>query len=69
MKLTELKPIVEREPFRPFSLRLSNGAVYAFNEPRDLGVPRVLSDTLFYFGGQHWALIDIENIVEIFEQP
>jgi hypothetical protein len=67
MKTVELKKIVEREPFRPFSVRLSNGARYSFNERRDLGAPRKLSHTLVYFGETDFALIDIENIVEIFE--
>jgi hypothetical protein len=65
MKLTELTPILQRQPFRPFSIRLSNGESYTFIEPRDLGAPRKITDTLFYFGGDHWVLIDIENIVEI----
>ena len=71
MKLTELQPIVERDPFRPFAIRLSNGATYAFLERRNLGVPAEIIDTLFYFGKipgspRGWALIDVENIVEVF---
>jgi hypothetical protein len=65
MKLTELQPIVERQPFRPFTLRLSNGHTYTFVEARDLGAPRKITDTLFYFGSDHWVLIDVEHIVEI----
>ncbi len=68
MKLTELKPILERDPFRPFGLRLSNGVKYEFVERRDLGIPRKVTDTLFYFGEAGWALIDIENIVEVFQK-
>lgn len=66
MKLTELLPVVQREPFRPFGLRLSNGESYAFIEPRNLGAPRNVTDTLFYFGESGWVLIDVENIVEVF---
>jgi hypothetical protein len=68
MKLTELKPILERDPFRPFGLRLFNGVKYEFVERRDLGIPRKVTDTLFYFGEAGWALIDIENIVEVFQK-
>jgi hypothetical protein len=67
MKTPELKKLVEREPFRPFSIRLTNGALYKFEDRRDLGAPRKLSHTLFYFGETDFALIDIDNIVEIFE--
>jgi hypothetical protein len=66
MKVEEIKLLVEREPFRPFRIRLSNGATYSFNERRDVGAPRKLSHTLVYFGETELALIDIENIVEIF---
>jgi hypothetical protein len=65
MKLTELTQVLEREPFRPFTLRLSNGATYAFLEPRNLGAPKEITDTLFYFGSNYWVLIDVENITEI----
>jgi hypothetical protein len=71
MKLTELEPILKHEPFRPFGIRLSNGATYAFLERWNLGVPAKVIDTLFYFGEipgttRGWALIDVENIVEVF---
>jgi len=71
MKLTELQPILERQPFRPFGLRLSNGATYTFLDRRDLGMPKKFIDTLFYFGPntgdvRGWVLIDVENIVEVF---
>ena len=68
MKLTELQPIIQRDPFRPFGVRLSNGASYEFNEPRDLGAPHKVTDTIFYFGGDGWVLIDIENITEVFQR-
>jgi hypothetical protein len=68
MKLTELTPILERDPFRPFSLRLSNGETYTFTEPRNFGAPREVTDTLFYFGPNYWVLIDIDHITEVFNR-
>jgi hypothetical protein len=66
MKAAELKEVAERQPFRPFGVRLSNGAQYFFNEPRQFGAPRDF-DVIFFFGDAGgWALIDTENIVEIF---
>ena len=67
MNKPELENVIEREPFRPFKLRLSNGALYSFNERRDLGAPRKLSHTVVYFGETSFALIDIDHIVEILE--
>ncbi|PWU10573.1 MAG: hypothetical protein C5B50_25220 [Verrucomicrobia bacterium] len=64
MKIKALKRVVERRPFRPFTVRLTNGARYRFQEPRDVGAPRDCH-TLVYFGPTELVLIDPENIVEI----
>ena len=67
MKVSDVKDIVDRQPFRRFAVRLSNGAQYAFNEQRDLGVSKDYQ-MLFYFGPGGGAVrIDTENIVEVFE--
>jgi hypothetical protein len=65
MKTAELKRLARRHPFRPFGVRLSNGARYLFNEPRDFGAPRDFN-VIFFFGRNGWVLIDTENIVEVF---
>lgn len=67
MKVADIKKVAERQPFRPFSVRLSNGARYTFQEPRNLGAPRDYH-VIFYFGDTEWVLIDTENIVEILTQ-
>ncbi len=67
MKVTEIKGLVERQPFRPFAVRLSNGAQYAFKEPRDFGATKDYH-LIFFFGESEAVRIDTENIVEIFER-
>lgn len=65
MKTEEIKEFVERIPFRPFAIRLSNGARYEIHSPRNIGAPGNYS-VVFYFGpNSGWALLDTENIVEI----
>ena len=64
MHLGEIKKLVKRHPFRPFSIRLSNGATYNFKEPEDFGAPKDCH-VLVYFGEKDWVLIDPENIVEV----
>jgi hypothetical protein len=64
VKVEDIKGVVERQPFRPFVLRLSNGAQYTFNEPRNLGAPKDYH-VIIYFGDSDWALIDTENVVEV----
>jgi hypothetical protein len=64
MKVEEIKSFAERQPFRPFAVRLSNGAQYTFTEPRNLGSPKD-HHVIFFFGDSEWVLIDTGNIVEI----
>lgn len=64
MNKLDLNNVMGAEPFRPVTLRLSNGAEYPVNEPRDVGMPRN-GQVLFYFGGDEWVMIDPESIVEV----
>jgi hypothetical protein len=67
-KTQQLQQLIDRIPFRPFSLRLINGTRYDFQTLKDLGAPKKLGYTLFYFGEDDSALIDVENIEEILDE-
>ena len=69
MKLQEIRSVAEREPFGPFSVRLSNGAQYHFRERRDFGVTRDFQTIVFFgeSGENKLVLIDSENIVEMMQ--
>jgi hypothetical protein len=64
MKVDQIKQFVERQPFRPFAVRLTNGVQYTVNEPRNFGAPRDYR-VLFFFGDSDWVLIDTDNIAEL----
>ena len=64
MKIEAFKVIAERTPFRPFTIRLSNGAQYSFRSERDFGAPRDLH-VVCYFGQDNLVLIDPDQIVEV----
>ncbi len=66
MKVEEIKELVERRPFRPFAVRLSNGVKYVFNEPREVGAPRDFR-LIIYFGESQAVRIDTDSIVEVME--
>ena len=66
-KTLELQQLIDRIPFRPFGVRLVNGARYDFQTCKDLGAPKKLGYSLFYFGGEDSVLIGVENIVEIID--
>ncbi len=67
MNAATLKKVAERKPFRPFSVRLHNGARYTFREPRDFGAPKNYRDIIF-FGKSDFVLIDRESIAEVVTQ-
>ena len=67
MKVAEIKDLVERRPFRPFTVRLTNGAQYHFKVSRDIGAPKDFR-LIIYFGKSEAVRIDTNSIVEIFER-
>ena len=67
MKVEEVKNLVERQPFRPFAVRLNNGAQYSFREPRDVGATKNYN-MIFFFGKSEAVRIDTESIAEITER-
>jgi hypothetical protein len=67
MKIKEIKRFIERQPFRPFAVRLSNGAQYTFKEPRNVGAPGDYH-VIVHFGETDLVEIDTESIVEIIER-
>jgi len=64
MNATAIKEAAERQPFRPFAVRLNNGTLYSFREPRDFGAPKDYRE-IFFFGESGFVLIDSESIAEI----
>jgi len=64
VNVTAIKEVAEQQPFRPFAVRLNNGAQYTFSEPRSFGAPKDYRE-VFFFGESEWVLIDPESITEI----
>lgn len=67
MKAVGIKGLLQRHPFRPFAIRLSNGAQYTFRESRDLGATKDCH-ILVFFGKSEAVRIDSNSIVEIIER-
>ena len=40
VKVKDVKDVAKRQPFRPFAVRLNNGARYLFERSDDLGAPK-----------------------------
>jgi hypothetical protein len=67
MKAAEIKDLVERRPFRPFTVRLTRGAKYSFKDARDVGTPKDFH-LIIYFGKSEAVRIDTNSIVKIFKR-
>jgi membrane carboxypeptidase/penicillin-binding protein PbpC len=67
MKPEEIKGFAERQPFRPFAVRLNNGTQYTFKAAKDIGAPKDYH-LVIYFGTKEAIRIDTDSIVEIFER-
>jgi len=67
MKGRDIKRVAERQPFRPFVVRLVNGAQYSIKKARELGAPRDYH-MIFFFGESEAVRIDTESIVEVIER-
>jgi len=59
--------LAERKPFRPFVVRLNNGAQYTFKAARDIGAPKDYH-LVIYFSKNEAVRIDTDSIVEIFKR-
>jgi hypothetical protein len=66
MEIEAFKIVAGRTPFRPFTIRLANGAKYSFRDQREFGAPRDLH-VICYFGETEMVLIDPEKIVEVID--
>ena len=66
MKVADIKEVVERAPFRPFAIRLHNGAQYTFHTPREVGATQEYN-MIFFFGKTTAARIDTDSILEVIE--
>ena len=67
MQVKEIKKLAERNPFRPFVVRLTNGAEYEFKEAKDIGAPKNYR-LIMFFGEDEAVRIDTDSIVEVIER-
>jgi len=63
----DIKDLIQRSPFRPFTIRLTNGAEYSFSSRDDLGAPKDCH-MIFHFGESNAVRIDTDSIVEVVEK-
>lgn len=65
MKITELKKMRERTPFRPFSVHLTTGEVLPVGHPELLSISPDVDDLFSLWVGKEWNLIDVREVSRI----
>ena len=68
MKAKDIKSMARRNPFRPFAVRLNNGAQYTFTHPESIGAPADYH-MIFFLGKSEAVRIDTDSIIEITLDP
>lgn len=66
MTPASIKAIAQRHPFRPFTVWVTNGNSYLFNEAWQLGAPADFH-MIFHFDEHEATRIDAAHITEIVE--
>jgi len=67
MPVADIKDLIQRKPFRPFSVRLNNGTEYPFLDRDDMGASKD-GRMIFYFGESKTVRIDTDSITEVVEK-
>src|SRR2546425_10319984 len=66
MKVSDLKKMRDRAPFRAFQLHLANGETLSVRHPEYLAVPPEAGTELFVvWVGIHWNLIDAGQVARV----
>jgi hypothetical protein len=66
MKVSDLKKMRDRAPFRAFQLHLTNGETLPVRHPEYLAVPPEAGTELFVvWVGIHWNLVDAGQVARV----
>jgi hypothetical protein len=66
MKVSDLKKMRDRAPFRAFQLHLTNGEMLPIRHPECLAVPPEPGVDLFVvWAGSDWNLVDAGQVVRV----
>ncbi len=66
MKVSDLKKMRDRAPFRAFQLHLSNGETLPVRHPEYLGIPPEPGTELFVvWVGPQWNLVDADQVARV----
>ncbi len=66
MKVTDLKKLRDRAPFRPFQLQLTNGEVLPVAHPECLSLaPESGTELFVVWIGRDWNLVDAGQVARV----
>jgi hypothetical protein len=62
MKISDLKKMHDRKPFRPFSVHLTSGEVLPVGHPEQISISPEVDDLFSLWVSREWNLIDVSSI-------
>ena len=65
MKLTDLKKMRDRAPFRPFNVHLTNGEVLPIEHPENMSAPEDQDDLLVIWTKGDWNLVEARQVARV----
>lgn len=65
MKMSGLRTALNREPFRPFQIHLTNGEIFAVEHPENMSLPQAEEDVFLVWKPDHWNLVEAAEVARV----
>lgn len=65
MKMTIIKRMRDRAPFRPFHIHLTTGEILPVNHPENMAVPEDKTEMFVVWVGSDWNLVDADQVARV----
>jgi hypothetical protein len=65
MKLSRIRQMRNRTPFRPFQIHLTNGDILAVQHPEQMSLPEDEEEMFVLWTNHDWNLIEAEQVARI----
>jgi hypothetical protein len=65
MKISDIRAMRNRVPFRPFAIHLSNGDVFEVQHPEQMSLPDDEKEMFVIWTNREWNLIDASQVARV----
>ena len=65
MRITDLKKMRNRAPFRPFQIHLANGETLAVEHPENMSIPEDEAEMFVVWTPHDWNLVEAGQVLRV----